>query len=297
MSVIISKGSIENKIYTFMTFYHQIIESIEEKNFSHMYENRIFRNRILVPVEMDLTGEISFCGHKNPEYEFLEILISDLEGKKYSYIVKSRYYAALRKLKKGFRCFAVVKDRKIIGDVWCTKTQADGKSIHHNDAFITGLCCRDWEAYAFNLTVAPSYRGMKFAIPLQRFLQASLKNEGHSKVYGFYWEDNVQALWMHRLLKFKEYPKRKITRVLMYSKIENYESVEKDSINGRPLPEITEYCWDYFNCFEETKKACPAYTQTQKNCWELFLEGGELRQNCKICKFRLAQTPSTLTAN
>lgn len=151
MSRSIYKEIIEEKIHTIMLFSNQIIESIRDKSLSNIYKSRIFKNRVLVPVEMDLTGEIHFCSRQNPKYEFREIKLEDLTNQQWTFVLKSRYYAAIRKLKKGFRCFAITSDRKIIGDVWCTKTGDNGKPIQHDDAYKTGLFCQDWEVYAFNL--------------------------------------------------------------------------------------------------------------------------------------------------
>jgi hypothetical protein len=285
----VSNEKIKEKTYIVLMFYHQIVESIREKNLSNIYKERIFKDRLLIPVEMDLTVEIHFCGDQHPKYDFREIKLADLQEDGWKFVLKSRYYAAIRKLKKGFRCFAITHERKIVGDVWCTKVADDGTPTQHDDAYKTGLYCQDWEAYAFNMTIAPSYRDMQFAVFLHRYLQATLKKEGYSKIYGFYWKDNVSALWTHRLLRFKEHPKRKITRVLMYSNIEDYDLDELSSKPTEQLPLIAEFCWEHFNCFEETRKTCLAYIQSESECWELFLEDGELRQNCKVCKYRVAK--------
>lgn len=275
-------------MYTYiMMAAHRILDRIRGEGFSEFIHRRFHRDRILVPVEMDLIGDIPFCGHRNPKYQFVEVKLEDIEGESFTYPVASRYYKTLWNLKKGLRNFAVAIDGSIIGDIWCTTTEPCGKPHAHGATPITGLTCQDWEVYAFDMSIDPSFRGKNLAVPLQRFLQSTLKSEGYTKVYGYYWEDNVSALWMHRLLKFKEYPKRKITRILMYSKVEEYE---------QPPPTIgtlattAEYCWEYKNCSEETKATCMASIQTEQQCWELFMEDGKLRQDCKTCQFRLANT-------
>jgi GNAT superfamily N-acetyltransferase len=81
-----------------------------------------------------------------------------------------------------------------------------------------GITCSDKDAYAFDMYISPAHRGENLAGPLQRLLQAKLKEEGWRKVYGYYWDDNLPALWMHRVLKFKELPKRQVSRFLFYQK-------------------------------------------------------------------------------
>jgi GNAT superfamily N-acetyltransferase len=64
--------------------------------------------------------------------------------------------------------------------------------------------------------ISSTYRGKNLAVLLQRSLHQTLKDEGYVKVYGAYYEDNLPALWMHRMLKFKEHPRRKVFRFFFY---------------------------------------------------------------------------------
>jgi GNAT superfamily N-acetyltransferase len=83
-----------------------------------------------------------------------------------------------------------------------------------------GIACGNRDAYAFDMQIAPEFRGKNLAAPLQRALQSTLKAEGIVKVYGYYWDDNLPALWMHRILKFRELPKRRVSRFLWFTKAE-----------------------------------------------------------------------------
>jgi GNAT superfamily N-acetyltransferase len=92
----------------------------------------------------------------------------------------------------------------------------NGANISCPDFKMLDIVCREREAYAFDMFIDPTYRGKNLAVPLQRSLQHTLKSEGYVKVYGAYYEDNLPALWMHRMLKFKEYPKRRVFRFFFY---------------------------------------------------------------------------------
>jgi hypothetical protein len=92
-----------------------------------------------------------------------------------------------------------------------------------------GITCGDKDAYAFDMQISTAHRGENLAAPFQRALQATLKAEGWHKVCGYYWDDNLPALWMHRILKFKELPKRQVTRFLIYQKAETIAR------SGRPV--------------------------------------------------------------
>jgi hypothetical protein len=124
----------------------------------------------------------------------------------------------LRNLRKGWRGFALIEGATVVGDIWCDAVPGPGNIVAHPDLQLLAISCKEKEVYAFDMLIAPQYRGKNFAGPLQRFLHFSLKKDGFRKVYGFYWDDNLPALWMHRILKFKELPKRQMSRFFGYQK-------------------------------------------------------------------------------
>ena len=190
--------------------FHQVSEALAEGGARAIFRPRVFRNRLATPVEMDLTtisGPLN-----NDEFQFVELTIDDLQTREWSFAVPSRGLKALRNLKRGFRSFAVLKESIVIGDVWCIAPQKDGSCISHPDLKMLDIRCGTGEAYAFDMFIHSTYRGRNLAVPLQKSLQAALKMEGCQKVYGYYWNDNLPALWMHRMLKFKELPKRRVSR-------------------------------------------------------------------------------------
>lgn len=193
---------------------HQAIEALVEDGLKGIFRPRVFWNRRAVPVEMDLlTANYSLAGQlSNPEFQFVEITLDDLQTGKWTFAVPSRGLKAVRNLKRGFRGYAVKKAFTIVGDLWCIAPLKDGKRIHHPDLQMLGIVCGTGDAYAFDMFISPAYRGRNLAVPLQKTLQSVLKMEGCQRVYGYYWEDNLPALWMHRMLKFKELPKRRVSR-------------------------------------------------------------------------------------
>ncbi len=194
--------------------FHQVIETLAEHGVKGIFRPRVFWNRCAIPVEMDLlTANLPLAGQLNtPEFKFVEITIDDLRDGKWTFAVPSRGLKAVRNLKRGFRGFAVLKDSTIVGDLWCITPRRDGKRIYHPDLQMLDILCGAGDAYAFDMLISSTYRGKNLAVPLQKTLQAVLKMEGCQRVYGYYWEDNLPALWMHRMLKFKELPKRRVSR-------------------------------------------------------------------------------------
>lgn len=193
---------------------HQVLETLAEDGVKDIFRPRVFWNRRAIPVEMNLmTANLPLVGQpNNSEFQFVEITMDDLQARKWTFAVPSRGLKALRNFKRGYRDFAVAKDSTIVGDLWCVVPQKDGNPIFHPDLKMLGIVCGIGDAYAFDMFIPSTYRGKNLAVPLQKALQSTLKMEGCQRVYGYYWEDNLPALWMHRMLKFKELPKRRVSR-------------------------------------------------------------------------------------
>jgi hypothetical protein len=185
--------------------------------FKDLLRTRVHRHRIATPVEMDLTTFVPPQDIVPKNFQFVELLPDELRSGKWSFVVQSRYVRALRNIDRGLRVFALVKDSEVVGDMWAiTPVPAT-----YPDMDLLGIHCKEGEAYTFDMLIAQAYRGMNLAVPLQRSLHTQLKAEGYGKVYGYYWDDNLPARWMHRSLKFKELPKRDISRFFFYTKSEN----------------------------------------------------------------------------
>lgn len=102
----------------------------------------------------------------------------------------------------------------------------DNKPILHPDLDMLGIRAKEKEVYAFDMLIDPSFRGKNLAVPIQRSLQLALKAEGYSLVYGFYWQDNIPAMWMHRSLKFRELPKRWVSRFFFIKRFGLLQTVQ-----------------------------------------------------------------------
>jgi GNAT superfamily N-acetyltransferase len=189
-----------------------------------LIKRQISWGRVLTPVEMDLSGPLPEA--KLPadfKLCFVELYPEDIRSGKWVFAVPSRGIKTSRKIKKGMRGFALVQDNVVIADIWCVFSR-NGEPVSHPDLQNLGLTCRNREVYAFDMLIDPAYRGKNLAVPLQRAIQQTLKSEGFVKVYGFYYDDNLPALWMHRMLKFKEHRKRREFRFFSYSKSTTIDS-------------------------------------------------------------------------
>jgi hypothetical protein len=214
---------IASMLETILVNYYQTREAWSRGGVKDVFRPRVYFNRIATPAEMDLSRPIADPDNllRDSAYRFAELKTEDLLAGRWSFAIRSRSFKAFRNLRKGWRSFALVEGTTVVGDVWCDCVSGPENIVIHPDLRMLGIHCKEKEAYAFDMLIAPQYRGKNFAVPLQRFLHFTLKTEGFRKVYGFYWDDNLPALWMHRMLKYKELPKRSLSRFFFFHSHKN----------------------------------------------------------------------------
>lgn len=214
-----------------------IREAIINGRLSDLLRQQIFRKRVATPAEMDLsTIPSDGYTHLDSGYRFLELKQNELYKGIWSFAVPSRRAKALRNLNRGMRGFALVKDSTVIGDLWCVAPIEKGRPVTHPDLDMLGIRCGEGEAYAQDMLIDPQYRGKNLCVAIQRSLQLTLKKEGWGKVYGYYWDDNIPAMWMHRMLKYKELPKRQVSRFFFYKKAEKLVQPVPVALNMQKNP-------------------------------------------------------------
>lgn len=200
-----------------------IFEAISKGKVMDILQDQVWNQRVAVPVEMNLSGLQEELPDHFPDCQFVEIKLSELLASNWSFATPSRRFKALRNLKRGWHGYALVKNDQVLGDIWCVIPE-NGSRVSHFDLDMLGISCTEGDAYAFDMLIAPSFRGKNVAVHFQRTLQHALKKQRCKRMYGFYWEDNVPAMWMHRMLQFKELPKRQVSRFFSLMKAEDLPS-------------------------------------------------------------------------
>lgn len=214
---------------------YQIREALAEGGIRNLIRRRVFWKRTATPAEMDLSTLPAFKALEGSDYQFIEFTLDDLRTGKWSFMKPSRHLKAPGNLRKGWRGFALVKDATVVGDIWCVTPRAGGHTVSHPDLNILGLRCGEREVYAFDMFIDSAYRGKNLAVPIQRALHSTLKKEGYKKMYGFYWDDNLPALWIHRMLKFTDLPKRKVSRFFFIQTSQSFGRDKNSSTNSEKL--------------------------------------------------------------
>lgn len=196
----------------------QVIETMRVVGVANLLREIFYLNREAVPVEIELTslrppGDFA----RPPDETVLEVTSELLRGRRLVYPMQSRYLKTLNYLKKGYRGYALVKGDTVAGDIWCADTPNKGRN--HPDESWLGIECLPGEVYTFDLFVPPAQRGGNIAAALQNGALHLLRKRGFTKAYGFFWSDNVPALWVHRTLRWRELQRVRASRLFLSRKV------------------------------------------------------------------------------
>jgi GNAT superfamily N-acetyltransferase len=184
--------------------------------------DQVFVARVVVPVRFDLANVSDQQSYLSKlGYRFTEINIDDLRRTKWNFSVRSRYFNAIKYLKRGLRGFVLTKDNEVIGDIWCIAPHNQNVPIRYAELDLLGITCVKRDAYALGIFLNPDHRGKNLAVPIHQALQATLKREGWQRIYAYYYEDNIPSRWMHFMLKCEVMPEIKLSRFFGIIKTNN----------------------------------------------------------------------------
>lgn len=198
----------------------QAFEMVRNGSLSALLKETVYLNREAVPVEIDLSGLRPAADFSRPaDEEVVEVTAELLNRRKLRYPVRSRELKTFNYLKRGYRGYAILKGDEVAGDIWCADAMTVREGRNHPDESWLGIRCRDGEVYTFDMFVAPGKRGGNIAAALQNGALHELRKQGFTKAYGFFWSDNLPALWVHRMLRWQELTRVRASRLLLSRKL------------------------------------------------------------------------------
>jgi len=207
----------------------QIYEFIRSNGWSPFLQEVIYVNRKAILVEKELpevNDSTDFLQRSN--VKFIEITPETFANNNYQYPFKNRYLKAVHYLGKGYRGHAIVRENKIIGDIWYF---ASGKSEHvsdHPDIKWLGIKWSQDYIYSFDIFVVPDERGNNLAATLQNSAMYSLRDKGYLKAYAYYWADNIPAIWNTRVInKWRELETLRLNRFLFLRKVVSKSEIKR----------------------------------------------------------------------
>ncbi len=205
-------------IEKFYIYVMMFLEDIRHSGFKSTLKNIVFRHKAAVPVYIDCESR-DFSKYSLEKTGYSICLLNKNLQDHYSISCrKSRSRKAKYNSKKGYGALVLIKDGKIIGDIWFTaKTNDKLKyNLNHSDLKLLGIELRKGEAYAFDMYVAESERGKDLSTRFMASAMNYLKEMGITRVYGYYLKNNIPALWIHKLIGFKELPEVLLSRFFLF---------------------------------------------------------------------------------
>jgi GNAT superfamily N-acetyltransferase len=198
----------------------QVVETLRERGGARALLKGVYWRGQLVPVERDLSTVPAVDGLlRKVNVELARITPGSWRENPATYSVASRRYKARKYLARGFGAYAVVRDGKVIGDIWHAPRGATKAELAHRDFDVLGIEPGRKDVYLFDMFIDPKHRGEALAVPLMGGALHALGQLGCEKAYGFFTADNIPALWVHRILKYKELARVTIRRVLGHTQV------------------------------------------------------------------------------
>ncbi|HTP67170.1 MAG TPA: hypothetical protein VMJ66_17395 [Geobacteraceae bacterium] len=200
--------------------YYQFTEQWQKDGFFPACKYSLYRCEEAVPVEKDL----STLDALKPPPDSDDCSLAELDGQSscsvpFHYLLRSRKEKTVLNFQKGYCTFVLVKNNQAIADVWCTAGTTKPGGTTHPDLKRFAITLNPGECYLFDMFLSLTDRRKGMATFFVNSVLHALKNKGFKKVYGYFDAKNIPALWVHRLLGYKEMPRYVIKKVLLFETV------------------------------------------------------------------------------
>jgi GNAT superfamily N-acetyltransferase len=199
------------------TKYLQFREHAAENGVRSACRTALYKRERIVPVEKDLS-ELKPLPER-PAGDGLRVV--DLGHESFGesglrHPLASRRERAPEFLRRGYRNLVLARNGDVVGDVWyVTRATARTREAHpHVQKF--GLDLGDDGVYLFDMHVSSGARGGGLATYFMAAALSHLRERGMRRAYGYFVADNLPALWVHRLLGWRERPRLALQRFFVF---------------------------------------------------------------------------------
>lgn len=195
--------------------FKRLIFRLKTDGLKRTFKDILYFNRSMVVIEKEISSDPI---KKTNNIHFIIVDKSNYKQYQKEHNLENiKYYC-----KQGAKCVMAFKEDKCLGYQWWTQ---DNKC---KDLKKIGVRLKDNEAYLFDLFVFPEFRGTKIPKMIAQETFNCLSSMAVDKIYGYYFADNVKALWWHKaILKCTEINRVKIHRLFFF-----------ELVNGRPMLNI-----------------------------------------------------------
>lgn len=197
--------------------YCQFIELWKKEGLIPACKFTIYRHEEAVPVEKDLS---TLDALKPPEgvgdFKLIELTEQNYCSGNFEYPLRSRKEKVFINIKNGYRAYVLIKDNQVVADIWYATCFTAYSSPIRKYLIWFGIDLNQDEVYLFDMYLFPDERGKGMAAFFMGSVLLRLKEKGIKKVYGYFNAKNIPAMWVHRLLKYRELPRLKISKLLWF---------------------------------------------------------------------------------
>jgi GNAT superfamily N-acetyltransferase len=196
--------------------YLQFLEHAREKGFSSAVAFTLYKYEEAVPVEKDLATLKPLPESTETDLRLLDLGPENFAGYCLDYPLASRRQRVERYFRCGYRSLAMVRGNRVLADLWyVTRDSARTPGIHPHVQWF-GIDLGPHMAYMFDMHFLPGQRGGGAATFFMGSALHHLRDRGFIRAYGYFAAHNTPALWVHRLLGWRELPRFDVQRFLLY---------------------------------------------------------------------------------
>jgi GNAT superfamily N-acetyltransferase len=198
----------------------RILKAVKFEVLYYYLLDNLYINKVAVTAEKDLSAlrpvkdSLEQAGVKLVSVTSESLLQNSNPEQSLVYPDEKRQRTAVGYLKEGYCGVALVHGNEVCGDIWYTSACNHKKGPVHPDLKWLRMACGDNDVYAFDMYLHPGNRGKNLANLLQNGALHEIRKNGYARALGYYWAENIPALWVHRTLQWKELKRVKVTRFL-----------------------------------------------------------------------------------
>jgi GNAT superfamily N-acetyltransferase len=194
----------------------QMLDTLRSGGLIALLRKAVFLKRTIILVEKDLSEVVERPQPlASSNLKLLEIGKDMLSSGTYRFAVGYRYLKALHYLEHGLGGFVIARDNLIVGDMWYCPA-----FLHQHLRQFAFETKRQDHVYTFDIFVAPAERKRGVSAAFQNNAILCLRSKGYTKAYGFYFADNLPAIWCTRVTnKWKEVRAATVSRFFIFTKV------------------------------------------------------------------------------
>lgn len=196
---------------------HLIKELWRSGDFSTALRHKIYSRAEAVPVRKDLLElPPASLSDEDMALSLIEIANESWQGLDTHFATKSRESRVDLYVKKGYRGFGLVKDGKIIGDIWYLNNELLRQNVFNPTIQEFHITLAEDDVYLFDMFIAANERGKVSTTKFLTRVLSELKGRGYRNALGFFFMSNLPALWVHRVIGYEELPHYSVRKYLMW---------------------------------------------------------------------------------